>query len=135
MFPPGEEGFDVWLDGGIDVMSNFMSENCDVWEEAPRHEAIEAPFYPPHRGCLDSSELEESRAARMEEGSRVLAESAHTNGFGVLPVSANGECFLRVLAVELDEATFHDNCSLLYILAIEALVKELSLIHIPSPRD
>ena len=127
LFPPGEddaEGSNVWVDGDIDVMSVFTSDSGDDWEEVPRHEAIEAPFYPLHRGCLDLSELEESRAARMEHGSRVLAESTQTNGFGVLPVSANGECFVRVLAVQLDDDTFHDNCTLLYVLAIEALVKE-----------
>ena len=72
-------------------MSIFTSESGEIWEEAPKHEIIEAPFYPPHRGCLDASQLEASRAARMEDGSRVLAESTQTKGFGVLLVSANGD--------------------------------------------
>ena len=114
----------MWVVGGIEVTSIFSFENGVVWEEAPRHETIEAPFYPPHRGCLDSSELEASRVARMEHVSRVLAENTETNDFGVLPVSANGECFMRVLAVELDDDTFLDNCKLLYVLAIEALMRE-----------
>ena len=53
-----------------------------------------------------------ARGARMEDGTRALAESTRTNLWGVLPVAANGECFVRVLAVQLDDETFFFSISI-----------------------
>ena len=80
---------------------------------------------PNYMGALSISELEESRLARIHHGNRVLDTcSDESLSLQVLPVGANGECFLRAAAIELQEESCLVDCRLVYILALEALAKQ-----------
>ena len=85
-------------------------------------EPFEIAEYPPQPGVLEFSEIEQSRAQRMNHANTVLALRDDTRHFNVLPVSANGECFLRSLAVETGTDLYINNVRIIYVMLIESLM-------------
>ena len=57
-------------------------------------------------GCIPREELEDSRKERIECGNLALSKSPAVSHFGVAPVSANGECFVRSVAVQMQQEDF-----------------------------
>ena len=58
----------------------------------------------------------------MNHANTVLALRDETRHFNVLPVSANGECFLRSLAVETGTDLYINNVRIIYVMLIESLM-------------
>ena len=85
-------------------------------------EPFEIAEYPPQPGILEFSEIERSRAQRMNHANSVLALRDETLHLNVLPVSANGECFLRSLAVEAGTDVYINNVRIIYLMLIESLM-------------
>jgi len=93
-------------------------------------------FYPPIDGCMDASELEESRIARILHGNAVLGAQKSTQDWQILPVTANGECFLRAIAAELQNDILIADCRLLYVLALECLIMYKDMVkHLLGEED
>ena len=74
-------------------------------------------------GTLQSHELESSRKLRIAEGNRALAAVPGDTRLGVAPVSANGECFVRSLAVEMQHDELLVDCRTLYVYMMECVMK------------
>ena len=114
-----------------------MIVDCDADEYTATLES--KLTYPMVDGCLHYEEVEESRAERIEAGNKMLAgESRGTipGDHRVLPVAANGECFLKSLAVELQCPPVVADSRSLYALALEALISQKeSIEHIVGETD
>lgn len=96
--------------------------NAEVSSAAGDGSCDDMQPYPAMPGSMPFAELEESRLQRIEEGNAKLASCSTTAALHVLPVTANGECLLRALAIETDVEEFLADCRLLYILAVEGLL-------------
>ena len=59
------------------------------------------PSYPEFAGSMPHECLTEPRQHRIDEGNNALQEHASTCMYSVLPVQADGECFLRSMALQL----------------------------------
>ena len=105
LFPPQDIDADGW----------------QMWVDMPV-EDFEISYFPATRGCMELNDIEQSRAQHLVAGTNSLSANARSAMWGVLPVDANGECFMRVLGVEINEDLFIDNCRLLYLLAVESLI-------------
>ena len=59
------------------------------------------PSYPELAGSMPHENLTEPRQHRIDEGNNALQKHESTSMFSVLPVQADGECFLRSMALQL----------------------------------
>ena len=73
-------------------------------------------------GCLTPHELENSRKVRILRGSLALSKLPAVASLGVAPVSANGECCVRSVAVEMQQEELLRDCRILYVYLLECLI-------------
>ena len=75
-------------------------------------------------GCIPRDELEDSRKERIKCGNVALSQLHAVSHLQVAPVSANGECFVRSVAVEMQQEEFLMECRILYVYMLECLIKQ-----------